>query len=99
MPKDLFTFPCPCCGKVIEVDTRSGKARAVRPEEAKGGQDLDKLLRAHGKESERLGNVFESAKDQQARNKEKLAKELERAKEEAKKDIDKPAPPRNIDLD
>ena len=98
---DVFTFPCPCCGKMVEVNVRSGKARAVRAEEAKGGRDLDSLLAQQKRESERLLGMFDSARDQQKKNSERLAKELDRAKDEAKKDTDKDeGRPRNVfDLD
>lgn len=98
MAETIFTFPCPCCGKLIEVDTRSGKARAARPEEAKGGRDLEQMLKSHGKEQQRLGDLFSSAKDQQARQADQLAEQLRRAKEEAKKDKDT-RPPNIFDLD
>ena len=98
MAESLFTFSCPCCGKQIEVDTRSGKARAVRPQEAKGGQSLDDLLSAQKKDQQRLADLFASAKDQQAKQSEALDAKLQRAKEEAKKDKDER--PRNpFDLD
>jgi hypothetical protein len=98
MADTVFTFSCPCCSKRIEVDTRSGKARAVRPEEAKGGQSLDSLLAAQRREEERLGDLFRSAKDSVSRQQEQLEEQLRRAKEEAKKDKD--TRPRNIfDLD
>lgn len=98
MAETLFTFPCPCCGKMIEVDTRSGKARAVRAEEAKGGRDLDKMLKEHRGDSQRLGDLFSSAKEQEKSKADQLEQQLRRAKEEAKKDKDER--PRNIfDLD
>jgi hypothetical protein len=100
MAETIFTFSCPCCGKMIEVDTRSGKARAVRPDEAKGGRDLDQMLKAHSKEQERLGDLFRSASEDQQQEKDRLARQLARAKEEAKKDKDKDLRPRNpFDLD
>lgn len=100
MAETIFTFSCPCCSKRIEVDTRSGKARAVRPEEAKGGTDLDQMLKAHGREQERLGDLFRSASADQQKEKDRLARQLERAKEEARKDKDKDVRPRNpFDLD
>jgi uncharacterized Zn finger protein (UPF0148 family) len=98
MAESVFTFSCPCCGKLVEIDTRSGRARAARPEEAKGGRDLDSLLKGHAKEQERLADMFRSAKDQQASEAERLAKQLERAKHEAKKDKDE-RPPSIFDLD
>ena len=98
MAETVFTFSCPCCSKRIEVDTRSGKARAVRPEEQKGGQDLDALLRKHKNEGERLDGLFSSAKDGVAKQADELEQQLRRAKDEAKKDKD--TRPRNIfDLD
>ena len=98
MADSVFTFSCPCCNKRIEVDTRSGKARAVRPEEQKGGRDLDALLQAAKNDGQRLDDLFSSAKDGVARQAEALDAQLRRAKEEAKKDKDEK--PRNIfDLD
>jgi hypothetical protein len=99
MLQDVFTFPCPCCGKTVEVNVRSGKARAVRPDEAKGGRDLDSLLAQQKRESERLHDMFDSARDQQAKNIERLTKELDRAKEEAKKDPKRDGPKNVFDLD
>ncbi len=98
MAKNLFTFPCPCCNKMIEVDTRSGKARAVRADENKGGQNLDDMLQAAKSDSERLGDLFSSAKDNEQNRDEILEAQLKRAKKEAKKDKD--TRPGNIfDLD
>ena len=98
MAKNQFTFPCPCCNKMIEVDTRAGKARAVRPEEQKGGKNLDDMLNAHRHDSDRLDGLFASAKDTEENREDLLSEQLQRAKEEAKKDKDEK--PRNIfDLD
>ena len=98
MAKNLFTFPCPCCNKMIEVDTRSGKARAVRADEQKGGQNLDDLLSAHKQDADRLGDLFSSAKETEKQRDQLLDQQLQRAKQEAKKDKD--TLPRNIfDLD
>jgi hypothetical protein len=98
MAETVFTFHCPCCNKLVEVDTRSGKARAARPEEAKGGRDLDQLLNDQGRDQKRLGDLFSSAKDQVSRSADRLEEQLKKAKEEAKKDKDER--PRNIfDLD
>lgn len=88
MAESLFTFPCPCCNKLIEVDVRSGKARAVRPEEARGGRNLDKLFDEHKSDGKRLGDLFSSAKELERQRDERLAEQLRRAKEEAKKDKD-----------
>ena len=80
MPKDLYQFPCPCCSKQIEIDIRSGRTRAVKPSEQKGGQDLDGLLQKHQRESERLGQLFDQAKQGQGNQKKALEDLLDRAK-------------------
>ncbi|MCA8951116.1 MAG: hypothetical protein KDE27_16540 [Planctomycetes bacterium] len=98
MKKTVFTFACPCCGKSVEVDTRSGKARAVRPEENKGQGDLDTLLAAHKRESDRLDDLFSSARDRHEHEGDHLERELRRAKKEAEKDSDE-RPPNIFDLD
>ena len=98
MAETVFTFDCPCCNKRIEIDTRSGKARAVRPTEAKGGQDLDQLLRSQQQHRQKLDDMFRQAKDSESMRSESLQKQLERAKDEARRDKDER--PRNpFDLD
>lgn len=98
MAQTVFTFACPCCNKSIEVDTRSGKARAVRADEAKGGRNLDDLLAAQKRDQQRLTDLFDSAQDDQAKQGEALDAKLRRAKEEAKKDKDtKPRTPFDLD--
>ncbi len=98
MAKHLFKIPCPCCNKMIEIDTRSGKARAMRADEAKGGQNLDDLLSAQKKDEQRLTDMFSAAQDSESKRDEILDKQLQRAKEEAKKDKDE-RPPNIFDLD
>jgi hypothetical protein len=98
MLKDVFQFPCPCCGKPIEVDTRSGRARAADPTQAKGGQDLDSLLQKQRQDRERLGRAFETAKGDHRELDKHLEQELKKAKEDAKKKPDE-APRRPFDLD
>ncbi len=98
MAQTVFTFPCPCCDKWIEVDVRSGKARAARPQEAKGGRDLDQLLGEHQKQSQKLGDLFDAAQQQVKKQKDLLEEQLRRAKEDARKNPDEK--PRNpFDLD
>lgn len=98
MPKDVFQFSCPCCGKAIEVETRTGRARAVKPEEKRGGGDLDQLVQKQQQEQQRLTDVFSQAQKQQARQQEHLDDLLQKAKQEAKKDQDE-RPPSPFDLD
>ncbi len=88
MPKELFVFPCPCCGKQIELDVRTGHARALRPEDNQGGTSLDSLLKKQQKESDRLGGLFEQAKDGHGKQKQRLDDLLERAKDDAKQNQD-----------
>lgn len=88
MPKDVFQFACPCCGKAIEVDTRSGRARAVNPEEKRGGGDLGQLVHKQQQEQQRLDDVFHRAQEQQARQQQHLDDLLQKAKEQARKEQD-----------
>lgn len=88
MPKDIYQFGCPCCGKQIEIDTRTGKARAQKPGEAKGGQDLDSLLQSQQREADRLGRQFEAAKDHQHKEQDLLGDLLKKAKEDARQSPD-----------
>lgn len=98
MAQTVFQFSCPCCNKAIEVDVRSGKARAVRPAEAKGGRDLDSLLGEQKQQDQRLNDLWGSAKDQVRRQKDRLERELERAKDDAKKNPeDRPRNPFELD--
>jgi hypothetical protein len=97
MVKDVFAFRCPCCGKHIEVNVRSGKARAVNPNESKQGKDLDSLLEHQRRERDRLGSAFDEAQRDQSREGERLRDLFEGAKEDAKDD-DAP-PPNPFDLE
>lgn len=92
MAKDIFQFACPCCGKSIEVNTRSGKARAVKPQEAKG-KDLDSLINQHKGESDRLRSKFDEAKNDQASLPSRFDELLSDAARRAKEDGD--SKPRN----
>jgi len=88
MPKDVHQFSCPCCGKQIEIDVRTGQARAQKPAEAKGGKDLEDLLRAQKRDSDRLGKAFDTAKEGQHRQRDQLDDLLKKAKDDASKDPD-----------
>ena len=88
MTKDLYLFWCPCCGKQIELDVRTGKARAAVAAEGKHAANLDQLLSAQKKEGDRLADVFDSAKKDQKQQGKTLDKLLDKAKDEAKKQPD-----------
>lgn len=95
MLKDLFEFSCPCCGKRVELNVRTGAVRAVLFEESKKGKDFDGLVADQTKESERLGDVFQNAQEVQRKQKQRLEDMLRDAKEQVKKEKDKPLKPRN----
>ena len=99
MLKDLFSFRCPCCGKSIELDTRSGIARAAKPEEQQSQKDLDKMLADSKKEADRLDSFFKQAKDQQKKNQDRIEGLFGDAIEDAKKDKDKTRPRNPFDLE
>ncbi len=89
MAKHIFQFPCPCCGKRVELNVRNGKARAVKFEESKKGKDLDGLVEDQRHEGTRLGSVFDEARGDQSRQAERMDELFDQATEDAKKDKDK----------
>ncbi len=96
MPKNVFQFECPCCGKDVEVDTRSGKARAVDPKE-KRGKDLDTLIGEQSRASERLDSMFDSARRDQEQQGDRLDQMFSDAADKAKDDDSKPSNPFDLD--
>jgi hypothetical protein len=98
MARHLFRFRCPCCDKYVELDTRSGKARPLKQEEAaKPAADIDKLVEKQKHEGERLTDVFQQAASDQATQKKKLDDAFSQAFEDAKKDKEKPPNPFDLD--
>lgn len=89
---------CPCCNKRIEIDPRTGKARAVKVEDAKASKDFDAFLADQKVESKRLDSVFGQALDQQKKEKQTLDKLFETAREDAKSNPDdKPLRPYDLE--
>ena len=86
MPKHIFEFPCPCCGKRIEVNARNGKARAVSCEDAEKGKSLDGLVEDQKREGQRLGSLFDEAREDQDHSEQHLDDMFKQAAEESKKD-------------
>ena len=86
MQKHLFEFDCPCCGKRIEVDVRSGSARAVRFEDSERGKDLDGLLQSQSGEAKRVESAFDRAAREHERQADRLDQVFRRAAEEAEHD-------------
>ena len=97
MTRHLYRFRCPCCDKYIELDTRSGKARALKPDDAKAAADIEKLVDQQKHEGERLTDVFQAAADDHAKQKQKLDDTFSQAFEEAKDDKEKPPHPFELD--
>ncbi len=88
-PREVFRFDCPCCGKAVEVNTRSGKARAVKFEESQKGKNFDGLLEDARGDVERLGGLFEEARNLHSGDQQRLEGLFEEAKKKAAKDQDK----------
>jgi hypothetical protein len=98
MSERFYQFDCPCCSKRIEFDPRTGKARAVKVQDAKASKDFDAFLADQQTESKRLDSVFGQAVDQQKKEKNTLDKLFETAKEDAKKNPDeKPIRPWDLE--
>ncbi len=93
MAKNVFVFKCPCCGKDIEVDTRSGTIRALKFEDSAHGKSLDKLVVDQKHESDRLEGMLDKASGSLTGDKKRLDDLFGDALEQAKKDKDKK--PRN----
>lgn len=93
MTRHLITLSCPCCGRSLEVDTRSGKARAHGRRD--GG--LDDLIDKHRGESERLGGLFEGARDAERSRDTELDDLFRDARDKSKDDKDKPPSPFDLD--
>lgn len=98
MSNAIFQFDCPCCGKRIEYDVRSHKARAVKVKEAKVSKDFDALLADQSLERKRLDSAFGQAVDAQKQEKQTLDQMFKTAKKKAEEEPDE-APPRPFDLD
>ena len=85
--KHLFEFPCPCCGKRVELDTRTGKVRAVRSADQPGG--FDELLRGQDKEADRLTSAFNEAARDVRSSPDRLDRLFDEAQEDARKNPDR----------
>jgi hypothetical protein len=99
MPKDSFEFDCPCCGKRVEVDVRSGRARAVKPQERRGGGDLDTLLDKHRNEAERLDQMFRDASERHREAPAQRERRLRDAIDEVGREPEPERPPNPFDLE
>ena len=93
MPKDVFEFPCPCCGKRIELNTRTGRSRAVAFEESKDGKNLDDLISDQKQEGDRLGSMFDEAQKDHEGRPQHLDDLFSDAMDAAKDDDEKPPHP------
>ena len=93
MPREVFEFSCPCCGKRVELNTRNGKVRAVKIEESKKGKSFEDMVADQKNEGERLGSMFEEAREDHASRKQTLDDLFGEAKKAAAEDDDKPPHP------
>ena len=95
MVNDVRRFRCPCCHKPLEIETRSGRVRAIT---VAPGEDVDALLEKHKQESERLGDAFERAAKDVATQKDKFDDLFNSALDDAKQNPDeKPRNPFELD--
>ena len=95
MPKHLIQISCPCCKEPLEIDTRNGKARRLRP----AADGLDALIEGHRGESDRLGKAFDSAQSETSRESERFDRLFRDAKKKADEDPDEGRPRSPFDLD
>ncbi|MEO0478658.1 MAG: hypothetical protein AAF196_04180 [Planctomycetota bacterium] len=92
MSGTLREFDCPCCGERLEIDTRSGKVRRLRPE-----AELDDLLARQKSESTRLDDAFEQARSEQSKQEQSFDEMLNDAAEKAKDDPNPPKRPFDLE--
>jgi uncharacterized Zn finger protein (UPF0148 family) len=85
MLKDQYQFPCPCCGKQLELDATTGKVRAIQTD---GKRDLDDLLAAQERDSSRMQDAFDAARKKQAKESDYLDRVLDDAKKRARENPD-----------
>lgn len=93
MPREVFEFSCPCCGKRVELNTRNGRARAVNVEESKKGKSFEDMLSDQKNEGQRLGSMFDDARHEHESRNKTLDDLLADAKDAVKKDKGKPPHP------
>jgi hypothetical protein len=93
MSKHVLQIRCPCCKKPIEIDTRTGKARAMATKD----DGLDDLLDAQRRESERLGGLFDSARDASRGDQDRLDDLFRKARDDARGDEEKPRSPFDLE--
>ncbi len=97
-PKDAFRFDCPCCGKSIEVNTRSGKARAVKIEESKAGKSFEGMVEDAKGDSQRLNKLLDEAQQLHGSDSDRLEDLFKQAQKKAAEDKDeKPRTPFDLD--
>ena len=89
MSNHLIEVLCPCCNKRIEVDTRNGKARALRTDDS----GLDDLVAEQKGRSSALADMFDSAISDQKQDSSRLDQLFEQAKDDAKDDDSTPSNP------
>lgn len=93
MSRHLIQVRCPCCGRSLEIDTRTGKARAHAAKD--GG--LDALLDQQRNESDRLTELFDGARGAERDRENELDDLFREAKEKSKQDKDKPRSPFDLE--
>lgn len=84
-----MVIACPCCGEPIEINVRTGKARASDLPKSKKAPDLEGLLEATKGEGARLNDLFEDAQSDQSTEKKRREDKFSKAREKAAKDKDK----------
>ena len=92
MPREVFEFSCPCCGKRIELNTRNGKARAVNFEESQKGQTFDDLVAGSKQDGDRRASAFDEAQRDTERQEQRFEDLFDDAKKAAEKDRDDKPP-------
>ncbi len=98
MARSFITTDCPCCGKRIEINPKTGRARAVRVEDAADGKGMDDLIKMAQNEGDRLDSLLDRAKGEQGDDAARLEDMFGIAKDKAEDEPnEKPRSPFDLD--
>ena len=98
MADNAIQIQCPCCHKRLEVDTGTGRVKAVKVERKTDTRELDQLMDAQRGQDEKLSDAFAQAQDAESKRDGQFDDLFQDAVEDAKKHADE-KPKRPFDLD
>ncbi len=80
---DRLRVPCPCCGRILVVDSATGEVLDHRAP-GEGVADLDEAARRHAERQAKKRDAFGAAMEAERRRKEELEERFRRAAKRAR---------------